>query len=97
MHAGAHLHELNDGGGEGEVLGAVHEGVLVEVVGHHEVGQVAHHLAAGGDFHDVAEGAVCGRVGFLNLIPLLCQACTLSMHVKLFGPVQFGLLWELDS
>lgn len=39
----------NPPAGQGERLGLLHQRVLIQVVGHHELGQVAHHLGGGGD------------------------------------------------
>jgi hypothetical protein len=66
-HSDRTLEVLDDARGEGEGVSLLAYRGLVEVVGDHELRQVAHHLGRGRHLDDVAEQPVGSGVGGLDL------------------------------
>mmetsp|Transcript_20517 Transcript_20517/g.41977 ORF Transcript_20517/g.41977 Transcript_20517/m.41977 type:complete len:209 (-) Transcript_20517:161-787(-) len=106
-HADGALEVLDDGGGEGERVRLLAHRRLVEAVGDHELGQVAHHLGRGGHLDDVAQQPVGGGVGRLDLRPLVAQAeggrlelqvgVLATRHLMLIHLCGAGLLARLEG
>ena len=66
-------HEVDHRLGEGEGLGTLEDLLFVEVVLHHELGEIADDLRGRGDLDEVAEESVGGTVGALDRLPALEQ------------------------
>ncbi|MES2681944.1 MAG: hypothetical protein V4650_00355 [Pseudomonadota bacterium] len=62
---------------------------------HHEQRQVAHHLAAGCDFHDVAEQTVHVRIGLADLAPAVGEAHAARLFSQI-GVLAAGHLVTID-
>ena len=89
------LEVLDDGRGEGKVIGLVEEGVLVQLILNHELGQVANDLGAGCDLGGVAEEHVGLGVGLLDLGPLVCEPEAEGLEVQV-GVLSPGDLMGVD-